>query len=137
MVDIWTKTKRSDVMSRIRSKDTGPERAVRSMVHALGYRFRLHRNDLPGKPDIVLPKYGAVIFVNGCFWHQHKNCIDGRIPKSSSDYWRKKLQRNIEKDKENVKKLRKMGWKVLSLWECDIEKHPERVRKNILDCLRE
>jgi len=121
MVDIWTKEKRSLVMSRIRSKDTKPELIVRSFLHRLGFRFRLHRKDLPGCPDIVLPKYKAIVFVHGCFWHVHKNCRDGTMPKSNEFAWGKKLLRNIERDNTNVKILENCGWKVVVIWECEVK----------------
>ena len=120
MADYLTKEQRSWNMSRIRSKDTKPELVVRSLLHRMGYRFRLHRKDLPGKPDIVLPKYKTVIFVHGCFWHGHKVCKRGNMPKSNRDYWVQKIQKNIDRDKKHRKELKKMGWKVLTIWECQI-----------------
>jgi len=119
--DILDTTKRSWVMSRVRSKDTTPERVVRSALHNAGYRFRIHRADLPGKPDIVLPKYQLAIFVNGCFWHQHPDCKKATIPENNREFWQKKLTRTIERDKQNRCKLYLLGWKVLTLWECDIK----------------
>lgn len=106
-------------MRRIRSRDTKPELLVRSLVHRLGFRFRLHSRDLPGKPDLVFPARRKVIFVHGCFWHQHKNCIDGRLPKSRADYWVPKLARNVQRDGERRTALRKLGWKSLTLWDCE------------------
>jgi DNA mismatch endonuclease (patch repair protein) len=120
MVDLLSPEKRSWNMSRIRSKNTKPEMIVRSVLHRMGYRFRLHRKDLPGNPDIVLPKYKIVIFVHGCFWHQHVGCIHGGIPKSRQEYWGPKLNKNIERDKLNQKKLKEIGWKFLIIWECQI-----------------
>jgi len=114
-----TAAQRSAMMSRIRSKDTKPEMLVRKALHRLGFRFRLHVRGLPGKPDIVLPKYGTVIQVKGCFWHGH-TCIDGRIPKSNRDYWVPKLAKNKERDLANGRKLRRLGWSVRSLWECRV-----------------
>ena len=98
-----------------------PELIVRRAAHALGYRFRLHRRDLPGKPDLVFPSRHKVIFVHGCFWHQHDDpqCLDGRLPKSRAEYWGPKLQRNVERDAAHVAALEADGWKVLSIWECD------------------
>ena len=118
-------------MSRIRSKNTVPEVKVRSILHSLGYRFRLHRKDLPGKPDIVLPKYKTVIFVHGCFWHQHKNCKRGNLPKSNKVYWLPKLKRNVGKFKENRHKLAKLGWKVIVVWECEL-RNMEKLKKVLL-----
>lgn len=111
---------RSEVMSRVRSRDTSPELAVRSALHRAGVRFRLHRKDLPGKPDIVLSSRRAVIFVHGCFWHQHPGCRRARRPASRTDYWDKKLTRNIERDAKDQAALRAAGWSVIVLWECEI-----------------
>ena len=121
MVDSLTKEKRSWNMSRIRNKDTKPELVVRSLLHRIGYRFRLHRKDLPGKPDIVLPKYKTVIFVNGCFWHRHKGCKYAYKPKSRINFWQKKFNGNIERHQKYKKKLKRQGWKVLVIWECQIK----------------
>lgn len=114
---------RSKCMSHIRSKGMKPERAVRSIVHRLGYRFRLHRRDLPGSPDIVLPRHKAVIFVNGCFWHWHpdENCPIAGLPKSNLNYWEPKLTRTRIRDQENVASLESTGWRVLVLWECQLK----------------
>ncbi len=111
-------------MAAIRSKDMKPELAVRKLAHGLGFRFRLHRKDLPGKPDIVFPKYKAIIFVHGCFWHQHPlaGCLDGKQPKSNSGYWTPKLARNVERDAINRARLQKDGWRVLVIWECETKK---------------
>src|SRR3990172_3737457 len=130
-MDIWSKEKRSYVMSRIRSKDTSPEKKVRSLLHQMGYRFRIHVKSLPGQPDIVLPKYKKVIFVHGCFWHLHKNCRDGTIPKTRHEKWKAKLKRNIERDRIHLMQLKKLGWIVLVLWECEIEKKTSLVERNI------
>ena len=108
-------------MRRIRSKDTGPEMLVRRLVHALGYRYRLHRKDLPGKPDLAFIAQRKVIFVHGCFWHQHpdKTCSDSRLPKSRSGYWLPKLERNTSRDAEHVQALQAAGWHVMVLWDCE------------------
>ena len=117
-MDVHTKTQRSYNMSQIRSVDTKPEIQIRRLCHQLGYRFRLHRKDLPGKPDLVFPKYKTVIFVNGCFWHRH-SCKNGsRLPKSNADFWRDKLNGNKKRDHKNWRKLRRDGWKVGVVWEC-------------------
>lgn len=108
-------------MSRIRSKDTKPELAVRQILHRLGYRFRLHRKDLPGRPDIVLPRHRKIILVHGCFWHGH-TCRLASKPKSNSGYWSGKIEKNKERDARNLYALQDAGWKVLELWECDIRK---------------
>ena len=121
MVDVHTKAQHSFNMSRIKSKDTKPELVVRSFVHRLGCRFRLHRKDLPGKPDIVLPRHKKIIFVHGCFWHQHNCRVGRRQPKSRREYWLPKLQGNVHRDKENRRKLKEEGWKVLIIWECQVK----------------
>lgn len=113
---------RSWNMSRIRSKDTSIEVAVRSYLFKLGYRFRKNVKNLPGKPDIVLPKYKTVIFVNGCFWHRHSGCRFASVPKSRIEYWNEKFRRNTENDSKNKEILESMGWKVIVLWECDLKK---------------
>jgi len=118
-------------MSKIRSKNTKPEIILRSALHQLGYRFRVHKKDLPGKPDIVLPKYNTIIFVHGCFWHYHKDCREGRIPNTNSKFWKEKLSKTIERDKTHQKDLREMGWNVLIFWECEVEKKLDEVLKKI------
>lgn len=121
MVDIISKEKRSWNMSRIKSKDTKPEKILRSLLHRMGYRFRLHRTDLSGKPDIVLPKYRTLIFVHGCFWHRHKNCKYAYNPKSRVEFWQKKFEENVQRDKENQIELKKLGWIVKVIWECEVD----------------
>ena len=135
-MDIWSKQKRSEVMRRIRGKNTKPELILRSQLFKQGFRFRVHQKDLPGKPDIVLPKYQTVIFVHGCFWHYHKDCREGRIPSTNSIFWKDKLQRNISKDEENIKALRKAKWKVHVVWECEIEKNLEQTLKKLTSDLQ-
>jgi DNA mismatch endonuclease (patch repair protein) len=129
--DIFSPEKRSEIMSRVRSTNTKPEITVRSFLHRLGYRFRLHRQDLPGKPDIVLPKYRLVIFVNGCFWHQHTGCKKATIPKNNRAFWEAKLWRNIERDKLVHKELKDKGWNVLVIWECEAKKDLELIAHKI------
>jgi len=118
--DIYSKEKRSEVMSRVRSSDTKPERAVRSALHRLGYRFRLHRSDLPGKPDIVLPRLKTVIFVHGCFWHQH-GCKKSKPPQQNATFWQKKLLSNVARDQAVAVRLEESGWKVVVVWECQFK----------------
>jgi|SRR5579862_632723 len=118
MDDIATQ-RRSENMRRIRSIDTRPELLVRSLVHRLGYRFRLHGNDLPGKPDLVFASTRKVIFVHGCFWHQHRRCVDGRIPKSRLSYCVPKLEWNQRRDAANRAKLARLEWRSLTLWDCE------------------
>ena len=112
---------RSRNMSAIKSKNTKPEIAVRKLLHSMGYRFRLHRKDLPGSPDIVLPKYKTVIFVHGCFWHRHKNCKYASTPKTRQEFWEAKFRENINRDKLNQENLSSKGWKIIVVWECEIK----------------
>ncbi len=105
-------------MSRVKNRNTRPELLVRSILHRLGYRFRIHRKDLPGTPDIVLPKYNTVIFVNGCFWHGH-SCNRGKLPATNKNYWKTKINKNISRDKQEQNTLVKLGWKVLTVWSCE------------------
>jgi len=123
-MDRLTPSQRSALMSKVRGKNTRPEERVRSILHRLGFRFRLHRKDLPGTPDIVLPKYGTVIFVHGCFWHRHPACKKASMPQTNKEFWEAKLARNVERDRENAEALRRLGWKVLVVWECEL-KNPE------------
>lgn len=120
-MDIFDKSKRSWIMSRVKSSDTKPEIKIRSIVHRLGFRFRKNKSDLPGSPDIVLSKYHKVIFVHGCFWHGHPKCKRASRPSSNKVFWRKKLDANIARDKRNLKQLKQQGWKVLVIWECQIK----------------
>jgi DNA mismatch endonuclease (patch repair protein) len=113
-------------MSRICGKDTKPELVVRRLLHAMGYRFRLHRRDLPGSPDIVLPQHGVCCFVHGCFWHLHSKCKDARIPMTRTAWWRKKLEGNPTRDKRHAAALLRLGWRVLTIWECQTVK-PENL----------
>ena len=120
MTDIVSKEKRSYMMSRIRSKDTKPELIVRKYLFHQGFRYRVNVKNLPGCPDIVFKKYKVVIFVNGCFWHGHSNCKIAHIPKSNTKKWKDKIQKNIDRDLLNRNLLRKMGWDVLTVWECQL-----------------
>jgi len=132
MADNLTPEERSWNMSRIRDKNTKPEIIVRSMLHRMGYRFRLHRKDLPGKPDIVLPKYNTVIFVHGCFWHQHEGCSRCTMPSTNMDYWENKFHRNKKRDIKVKKELEENGWKVMIIWECEIQENKIKLLKNRL-----
>jgi len=120
MADVFSVKKRSLVMSRIRSRNTAPEMAVRRLIYGMGFRYRLYAPDLPGKPDLVFRKDRKVIFVHGCFWHCHSACIDGHSPKTNTGYWRSKLARNKTRDRKSVRSLRKLGWDVIVVWECEI-----------------
>jgi DNA mismatch endonuclease (patch repair protein) len=120
-MDVFTSKKRSEVMSRIRGRDTKPELALRSMLHRLGYRFTVNgpcNKSLPGKPDLVLPKYRTVIFVHGCFWHGHENCSHFRLPKTRRAWWKQKIEGNRARDLRNGLALREAGWHVVTIWEC-------------------
>lgn len=122
---------RSRIMRAVKAKDTGPEMIVRRLVHGLGYRYRLHRADLPGKPDLVFPGRRAVIFVNGCFWHGHGCPRGARVPKTNRAYWVAKVARNVARDKATQKRLKADGWRILSLWECQLRdsKLPSKISK--------
>ena len=118
-MDRISREHRSWNMSRIKSGNTKPEIVVRSLLHNMGYRFRLHRKDLPGKPDIVLPRYKSVIFVHGCFWHRHKGCKNATSPKTKIIFWREKFKANVERDRKVQKELNSMGWSIQIIWECE------------------
>ena len=113
MADTFSKSKRSDIMSKVRATETKPEIAIRKFLFAKGFRYRKNSKTLPGKPDIVLSKYQTLIFINGCFWHGHKNCEASKLPKSKIEYWSEKISSNIERDKRNIRILQKLGWKVI------------------------
>lgn len=121
-MDIFNKAKRSDIMSRVRSANTIPEIRVRKILHRLEYRFRLHRRDLPGTPDIVLPAYDVVILVHGCFWHRHDGCRDASTPNTRISFWKDKFAENVTRDRNKIAALRTLGWKVLIVWECELRK---------------
>lgn len=131
MADRITKEHRSWNMSRIKGKDTNIEKLVRSYLFAHGFRFRKNDNRYPGKPDVVLPKYKTVIFINGCFWHHHKDCKIATTPKSNTEYWMKKFSRNIENDERHRSELQEMGWNVITIWECEIKADFEAVMKRV------
>ncbi len=119
-MDFLSPAERSERMSRIRSKDTSPEVALRRALHALGLRFKLHRKDLPGRPDIVLPRHKAVVFVHGCFWHRHAGCRVATTPKSNTAFWQDKFERNVARDARSIELLEAQGWNVLVAWECEL-----------------
>jgi DNA mismatch endonuclease, patch repair protein len=123
MTDAFSRAKRSWVMSRIRGKHTGPEKAVRSFLHRAGFRFRLHVKSLPGCPDIVLPKYKTVVFVHGCFWHHHARCNQAVYPKRRRKFWRRKIDGAVERDKKAARLLRRAEWTVITIWECELERN--------------
>ncbi|MGM9857192.1 MAG: very short patch repair endonuclease [Candidatus Limisoma sp.] len=137
MTDVLSKEQRKRCMSHVRGKDTKPEVMVRQFLFAQGFRYRLYRKDLPGKPDIVLPKYRTVIFINGCFWHGHSGCKYATIPEANHDFWLAKISGNVERDKSNYAKLFELGWKVIEIWQCELKpKFREQTLNNLLTELR-
>ncbi|MCQ4348920.1 DNA mismatch endonuclease Vsr [Pseudomonas stutzeri] len=120
MTDFLSPAERSDRMSRIRGKDTKPEIALRKALHGLGLRYRLHGAGLPGKPDLVFPRYRTVVFVHGCFWHRHSGCNIATTPKSNTQFWLEKFEKNVERDARVITQLQMMGWKVITVWECEL-----------------
>lgn len=134
MADTLTEAERSRRMGLVRGKNTKPELRVRRMAHGLGYRYRLHRRDLPGKPDLVFPARRKVIFVHGCFWHRHPGCKLARLPKSRQDFWIPKLEQNRARDLEHQRALEELGWSVLVLWECEV-KNGELLKTRLLEFL--
>ena len=120
-MDIFSKEKRSFIMSRVQSNNTKPEMAVRSFLFRHGFRFRLHVKSLPGHPDIVLPKYKTVIEVRGCFWHRHPGCRQATMPSSNVEFWQKKFKQNVDRDKETEKQLNELGWNLIVVWECELK----------------
>lgn len=126
MADAMTPEQRSRCMAAIKGKDTKPEMIVRKYLFSRGLRFRVQVRKLPGNPDIVLPKYKTVIFVNGCFWHGHEGCKYFRLPKSNVEFWKEKIERNIERDRESMRALLDLGWKVIRVWECELRNKANR-----------
>ena len=128
-MDKLTPERRSWNMSRIRGRDTSPEKRVRSLLHRLGFRFTLRRKDLPGRPDIVLPSRKAAVFVHGCFWHRHERCRNSVLPKTRAEFWLAKLTGNVERDRIKAAELKALGWRVLTVWECEIKNEPRLSKK--------
>jgi len=122
-------------MSRISGKDTKPEMIVRKFLHSNGFRYRLHVNDLPGKPDLVLPKYNSVIFVHGCFWHVHEGCDFFKLPQTNTEFWKEKLYGNKERDERHLEKLNELGWNEIVVWECELK--PEKKEKTLIRIVEE
>lgn len=129
-MDVFSSDKRSRIMAQVKGKNTKPEILVRSIVHRMGYRFRLHNRTLPGNPDLTLTKHNKVIFVHGCFWHGHKGCMRSKRPSTNQEFWSEKLDKNIQRDKQNISKLKKVGWAPLVIWSCELKKE-ERLKKKI------
>lgn len=124
-MDIVDSATRSRMMSGIRGKNTAPEMLVRRFLHARGYRYRIHRKDLPGKPDLVLPRLKVCIFVHGCFWHRHSGCAYATTPKTRHEFWEEKFQKNVKRDSANIEALESAGWHVLIVWECSLKNDPD------------
>jgi DNA mismatch endonuclease (patch repair protein) len=129
MADVHEPETRSYNMSQISGKDTKPEMIVRKFLHGNGFRYGLHRKDLPGKPDLVLLKYNSVIFVHGCFWHAHEDCKYFKIPKTRTEWWKEKLYKNKDRDERHIQELEEMGWNVIVVWECDLK--PKKKEKTL------
>ena len=132
-MDIWNREKRSECMSKIRSKDTKPELTLRKALFARGFRYRVNDRHLPGKPDIVLPKYKTAVFLHGCFWHRHEGCKYAYTPKTNTEFWVDKINSNKERDKINLQKLTVLGWNVLTVWECEIRHTYKRDLTPLID----
>ena len=137
MTDTVSSAKRSEMMAGIKGKDTRPEIFLRRILHREGLRFRLHRKDLPGKPDIVLPRYKTAIFVNGCFWHGHENCKHFRLPKSRTEFWEAKIRSNVERDERTWGQLYEAGWNVIVIWECSLPPKSKKFIQNEFSALIE
>ncbi len=141
MVDTISKEHRSWNMSRIKNKDTKPELIVRSFLHKLGYRFRLNDKKLPGKPDIVLKKYRTIIFVHGCYWHRHNDCKMGsyfpKNPEKGIEFYKDKFRKNVQRDHKHIELLKKLGWRVLIIWECELKNDPEAVINELISKMKE
>jgi len=135
MTDVHEPKTRSYNMSRISGKDTKPEMIVRKFLHSNGFRYRLHVNDLPGKPDLVLPKYNSVIFVHGCFWHVHEGCDFFKLPQTNTEFWKEKLYGNKERDERHLEKLNELGWNEIVVWECELK--PEKKEKTLIRIVEE
>jgi len=133
MTDQVSQERRSEIMSKIRAKNTKPELWIRKGLHRLGFRFRLHDKNLPEKPDLILHKYRAVIFVQGCFWHGHDNCSRFRLPRSNIDYWQKKIEGNRARDRKSYTSLREQGWRILYIWECSLKGKFKKPLEQVLD----
>lgn len=137
MVDTISEAHRSWNMSRIKGRNTGPELRLRSLLHRAGFRFRLHAKDLPGKPDIVLPKYRTAIFVHGCFWHRHEGCRNATTPSTRAEFWQEKFDGNVERDRRNRAALETAGWTVITVWECDLKADADQIVQQLSIEIRE
>lgn len=137
MADTITRERRRWNMSRIKGRDTGPELRLRSLLHRAGFRFRLHAKELPGRPDVVLPKYRAAIFVHGCFWHRHDGCRNATMPSTRTEFWKSKFDSNVGRDERNQAALKAAGWTVLILWECELKSDAAGVVEKLSYAIRE
>jgi DNA mismatch endonuclease (patch repair protein) len=129
-MDVYSPAKRSYLMSRVRGRNTRAEVDVRRLLHGMGYRFRLHCAELPGRPDIVLPRFRTVVFVHGCFWHRHRSCKKATTPSTNQRFWHDKFEANVKRDRRNQHRLRRMGWKVIVVWECEV-RDEERLKAKL------
>lgn len=136
MTDFVDPATRSRMMAAVKQKNTKPELLVRSMLHRAGLRFSLHRRDLPGKPDIVLRKYRSVVFVHGCYWHRHEDCPRASTPKSNTEFWKTKFNANVERDAQNQEELRRLGWRVFVVWECELKREPSDTLETLIWMIR-
>lgn len=138
MADIFSKAKRSEVMSKVTAKDTRPEVKIRKHLFSEGFRYRKNDKRFPGKPDIVLPKYKTVIFVHGCFWHHHANCRAAALPQTNYEFWKDKMLTNVKRDKKNQNDLKKLGWKIIIVWQCQIKNRKlfENTMKKVIKKIR-
>jgi DNA mismatch endonuclease (patch repair protein) len=137
MADVHTPQQRSFNMSRIRGRDTKPEKLLRSLLHRRGFRFRKNVSALPGRPDIVLPKHKAVVLVHGCYWHRHPGCPNATTPSTRTDFWVEKFESTVARDRQNLADLSALGWRVIVVWECDLKMRPDQVMSDIRNRLRE
>lgn len=137
MSDVVDSAKRSWMMSGIKGKNTRPELQIRRYLHRLGFRYSLHRQDLPGRPDLTMTRYRAVIFVHGCFWHAHASCRFAKVPATRPDFWRQKLQQNCDRDARQVRQLLELGWRVAVVWECALRRSPEITLAGLSEFLRD
>ena len=135
MTDIVNNRRRSEMMANIKGGDTTPEHAVRRIAHRMGLRFRLHRKDLPGRPDLIFPRHRLAVFVHGCFWHRHEGCRNAYMPKSRVEFWTEKFTGNVARDKRNEEALRNLGWRTLVIWECET-RNAENIGRRLAECIR-
>jgi DNA mismatch endonuclease (patch repair protein) len=137
MADLLSKKQRSETMAKVRSRDTKPEWILRCGLHRLGFRHRLENRGLPGQPDLVFPKYHAAVFVHGCYWHRHPGCKDASTPKSNMDFWLKKFAENVERDRQARSKIENLGWRIMVVWECELNLHTVETIQRVADWLKQ